>query len=130
MGIMDSIQNTVQSGGQGGGALMAITQLMNQSGGIQGLIQSFQQHGLGNIIQSWIGKGSNLPIEPNQLRTVIGDDRLGHLSQQSGMQSNDLLQKLSQYLPQVVDKLTPDGQVNNDQFSGANLMSMGKNLFH
>jgi uncharacterized protein YidB (DUF937 family) len=130
MGIMDTIQNTVASGSQSTGAIQIVSNLMNQSGGIQGLMQKFQQHGLGNIMQSWIGKGSNLPVEPEQLRPVIGEENLGQMAQQSGLQQGDVLHKLSQFLPQVVDKLTPDGQVQSENFSGSNVLSVAKNLFH
>ena len=62
-------------------------------------------------MNSWIGKGENLPIEPDQLGNVLGGDLLGKLTQQTGMGQGDLLGQLSQLLPQMVDKATPDGAI-------------------
>lgn len=130
MGLMDSIKNTIQSGLQSAGPMEAMMLLLNQSGGIHGLIQSFHQQGLGQIMESWIGTGPNLPIEPKQLQSVIGDERLAQMSQKSGVPSGDLLHQLARNLPQVIDKLTPDGNVQQDRFSGANLLNIGKMFFH
>jgi uncharacterized protein YidB (DUF937 family) len=127
---MDSLKGAAESGSQTAGTMQAVTQLLNQSGGIQGLIQSFEQHGLGHVIGSWTSTGPNLPIEPNQLQNVLGADRVSDLSQKTGLPQNDLLQKLVHFLPLIVDRLTPDGQVKPDQFSGSNLLSLGKSLLH
>jgi len=60
---------------------------------------------------SWVSTGQNLPVSPDQLGSVLGDDLLGQLSQSTGMNGGDLLGQLSQVLPQVVDQLTPNGQM-------------------
>ena len=66
---------------------------------------------MGDVMNSWIGKGENLPIAPDQLGDVLGGDLLGQLTQQTGMGQGDLLGQLSQLLPQMVDKATPDGAI-------------------
>ena len=89
-----------QSGGQGGGL-----------GGLAGLVNKMQQSGLGDVANSWVGTGENQAIAPDQLGQVLGGDMISGLTQQLGMNQGDLLGQLSQMLPQVVDKLTPNGQV-------------------
>lgn len=130
MGIMTAISNKVSQGVPTFGAMDVISHLMNQTGGIQGLIQKFEQQGMGHIMRSWIGNGANLPIDGQQLRAVFGDERITQVAEKSGLQSADILQKLSQHLPQLIDRLTPDGQVHPEKFSGSSLVSMGMSLFH
>ena len=77
------------------------------------LLRQFQQNGFGDIIKSWIGTGRNEAISPTQLRQAIGQDTVNDLSRQTGAPQDDLLSQLSKYLPGVIDKLTPDGQLPN-----------------
>ena len=79
-------------------------------GGLGGLIERFTRSGHGDIINSWVGPGRNHPIAPPQLADALGDDTVDRLSQQTGMPRQDLLSELSQMLPGVVDKLTPQGR--------------------
>lgn len=94
------------SGGAGG--------VQGQFGGLGGLLERFKQNGLDSIINSWIGTGQNQPISPTQLRQALGQDTLNDLSEQTGVPHEDLLSQLSQILPGVVDKLTPNGQLPDD----------------
>lgn len=81
-------------------------------GGLDGLIERMQRGGLGEVAESWISNGQNLPISPEQLKRVLGNDVLEGLAEQFGLGrgSGDVAMQLSQLLPQVVDKLTPGGQ--------------------
>ena len=79
-------------------------------GGLGGLLQQFQGAGMGNLIQSWISTGQNLPINSGQLEQVLGSDTLAQIAQQLGMSSADTAGHLSQALPQIIDMLTPHGQ--------------------
>jgi uncharacterized protein YidB (DUF937 family) len=81
------------------------------SGGLNDLLKQFQQNGQGDVAKSWIGKGPNKSISPNDLATALGADRVNTLVSFSGMSRNDLLSQLSQQLPDVVDRLTPDGRL-------------------
>jgi uncharacterized protein YidB (DUF937 family) len=84
----------------------------NQPGsGIQSLIQSFNNGGLGDIISSWIGTGANLPISTSQIQSVLGHDTIGRLAAQSGLSTDNVRSQLAELLPQVVDKLTPNGEL-------------------
>jgi len=81
------------------------------SGGLGDLLKQFQQNGQGDAANSWVGSGPNKAISPGDLASALGADQLDQLSSQSGLSRDDLLQGLSQYLPKVVDQLTPDGRV-------------------
>ena len=85
------------------------------SGGLNDLLKQFQQSGHTDTANSWVGKGPNKTIAPNDLASALGPDKINALMTQSGMSRNDLLQGLSQYLPQVVDHLTPEGRLPTEQ---------------
>ena len=81
------------------------------SGGLGDLLKQFQQQGQGDTADSWVGKGDNKPIAPGDLGKALGADQLNALMTQTGLSRDDLLQGLSQYLPGVIDHLTPDGRL-------------------
>jgi uncharacterized protein YidB (DUF937 family) len=80
-------------------------------GGIGGLLEKLQNAGHSDIAKSWVGPGQNLPIEPGQLRSALGQSAVSDAAQQAGVTEQDLLSQLSQSLPQLVDKLTPNGRI-------------------
>jgi|RhiMethySRZTD1v2_1073278.scaffolds.fasta_scaffold09834_7 uncharacterized protein YidB (DUF937 family) len=84
-----------------------------QVGGLDVLINQFKKNGLEDVVNSWIGTGQNKAISPSQLRQAIGQDTVNDLSRQTGAPQDDLLSQLSRYLPAVIDKLTPGGQLPN-----------------
>jgi uncharacterized protein YidB (DUF937 family) len=81
------------------------------SGGLGELLQRFQQNGYGDVAGSWVGTGPNQPIAPHELQQALGPDTVNDLSQQTGVPQNDLLSQLSQALPTLVDRLTPQGRI-------------------
>jgi uncharacterized protein YidB (DUF937 family) len=85
------------------------------TGGLGDLVKQFQQTGQGNIVNSWVGRGANQQISPNDLAKALGEDQINTLMSQTGMSREDLLAGLSQQLPQAVDELTPDGRVPTEQ---------------
>jgi uncharacterized protein YidB (DUF937 family) len=122
MGLLDSVLGSVLGGAgaqQGGdnalgqvlGSLLGGQQQGAGGGlaGLVGLVRQFQQGGLGEVVQSWISTGHNLPVSAEQLQQVLGSEQLGALAQQAGLSTGDLARQLSQLLPQVVDRLTPGG---------------------
>ena len=130
MGLLDSVLGSVLGGGQqqaggggGAGALINIVAGMlansqhqgggvgGSGGGLAGLVEQFQRSGLGDVMNSWISTGQNQSISPDQLGGVLGDDMLGKLTQQTGMNPGDLLGQLSKMLPQMVDQATPEGKI-------------------
>lgn len=130
MGLLDSILGSLSGQGTVNPMLEAVMKLVNDPahGGLPGLVQSFQQRGLGGIVDSWVSTGRNLPISPDQLAQGLGSDKLGSLAQSLGMNPGDLSSKLSEILPNVVDKLTPDGQVPESGELGSLLASVTKRL--
>jgi uncharacterized protein YidB (DUF937 family) len=100
-GVQPSSPTTTPSSAQGG----------DLAGGLSGLLNQFQQSGLGNIMKSWIGTGPNQPISPNQLGSALGANIIHALAQKTGMSEQELTSQLSQILPGVVDKLTPNGRL-------------------
>jgi uncharacterized protein YidB (DUF937 family) len=85
------------------------------SGGLNDLLKQFQQAGQGDVTKSWVGTGPNKTISPDDLAKALGGDQISALSAHSGMSRDDLLASLSQYLPQAVDHLTPNGRMPTDQ---------------
>jgi len=94
-------------GGSGVGGLLG--------GGLNELVERFQQSGQGNIADSWVGHGPNKEVAPNQLEQAIGPDVLATLSQQTGLSREEILAKLSKELPTAVDKYTPEGRLPSQQ---------------
>ena len=84
--------------GQGGG-----------SGGLGGLIGKFNKGGMGDVMSSWIGRGQNAAISGDQLSSVLGADTIDQFAAQAGVSHEEAADQLSQMLPEVVDRLTPDG---------------------
>ncbi|NIX76983.1 YidB family protein [Microvirga terricola] len=83
--------------------------------GLGGLVEQFTRSGQGDAVNSWIGPGENKPISSDQLQNVLGPDVINRLQQQTGLPVDQLLNGLSQVLPQVVDKLTPQGRMPTEQ---------------
>jgi uncharacterized protein YidB (DUF937 family) len=80
-------------------------------GGLGGLLNKLQQGGLGNAANSWVGSGQNQPASPGQLGSALGPNIIKTLAQQSGLSEDELTKQLSQVLPGLVDKLTPNGRL-------------------
>ena len=85
------------------------------SGGLGALIDRFRQNGHAQAADSWVGKGPNQPIAPDQLEQAIGPDVMNTLSQQTGLSREELLSRLSRELPNAVDKLTPEGRLPTEE---------------
>lgn len=116
MGFLDSIlggQNT--AGDEPGGPnplLGVITGLLAQSGGLQGLLSKFSQAGHDDKVKSWISTGENEPISPDQVQSTIGHDQINAIAAKLGVDPAQASQLLAKFLPNVVDKLTPNGHVD------------------
>lgn len=118
MGLLDQLGQAA-AGAMGGGdnqnpLMQAVIGLLGQNssvGGLGGLIQTFQKHGLGEIVNSWVGTGKNLPISPDQVQQGLGGDLLKQLAAQAGVSSEAAGGQLANLLPGLVDKLTPEGKM-------------------
>src|SRR3954465_10569763 len=109
MGLFDGVL-----GGIVGGAMASVVNgILEQHGGVQGVVNQFEQNGLGATVRSWVGTGANAPISPDDVHRAIGPELLQQLAAKTGMSVPELTQKLAQVLPQAVDHLTPGGTVPN-----------------
>lgn len=84
--------------------------LVNQSGGLDGLITKFQQGGLGDLISSWVGKGGNLPVNAEQIMQVLGRGQVQQIAEETGTDPQTAANGLADILPKLVDQLTPNGE--------------------
>ena len=110
------------------GMMDVITGLLgNQSGGgggLAGLIANCQNAGLGDIVNSWIGSGRNLPITGEQIQALLGSAQVQAIAQQLGLSPDAASHALAQVLPQAVDHVTPDGELPHND-----LIEQGLSLF-
>lgn len=129
MGLLDVVTGALGGGGQSGGNPMLdiVMQMLannGQSGGLAGLAKTFQDKGLGEQMASWISTGQNLPVSSEQIQSVLGGGQLGAIASQLGMNEQQAAGGLAELLPQVIDKLTPNGQMPQ----GNDLMAQGLEL--
>jgi uncharacterized protein YidB (DUF937 family) len=111
-------RNTATPGGMGdilGGLLGGAGAGSVINGGLGNLLNDLQNSGQGRVAQSWVGRGANEPIEPQDLGRALGADTIDALSARTGLAQDDLLAGLSQYLPQMVDQMTPDGRLPTEE---------------
>jgi len=118
MDILNTIQSALGGGDKKDDLMSSIMNLLGGQGGLQNLISQFDSKGLGDVIGSWVGTGQNKSISPDQLQNVLGSDILGGIASKLGLNVNDLSSQLSNLLPGVVDKLTPEGKVPEGDILG------------
>jgi uncharacterized protein YidB (DUF937 family) len=89
-----------------------------QSGGLQGLIQTFKEKGLGDAMGSWISTGENQAVSGDQIQQVLGGNLIQQIAQQLGSSKSEVSGGLANLLPDIIDKLTPTGKLpEGDQLS-------------
>lgn len=117
MGFLDLIKDAVgkmSAGNTETQSLMnGVTDLLKNRG-ISGLMNDFKNKGLGDIASSWIGTGANQPVSVDQLKSVLGNDKLQNLAKMAGLSEDRASHLLRDVLPGLIDKITPDGQIPND----------------
>jgi uncharacterized protein YidB (DUF937 family) len=107
MGLLDGLLG----GAVGAEMVTAVNALIQQHGGVQGIVTQLEQQGLGGVARSWISNGPNQAISADQVHQVFGSGMITQLAARVGMTPQELAQKLSQALPVAIDKLTPAGTV-------------------
>lgn len=117
MGMLENIAGNL-SGALGSGApkgdlLQEVMGLLTsrQAGGLGGLVEQFKAKGLGNIVNSWVGTGQNMPISPGQVQQGLGADVVSQIAAKVGIPADQASALLARILPQAVDRLTPEGQI-------------------
>jgi uncharacterized protein YidB (DUF937 family) len=119
MGLLDEIVKGVAGKFLGGGAGsqnplldIALNLLSNpQTGGLGGLVETFKNKGLGDIMSSWISTGQNQPISSDQIQQILGSDMIQQFAKKLGASNADVSGGLANLLPDLIDKLTPKGQL-------------------
>lgn len=111
MEILNTVKSVLGDGDKKDDLMSSVMGLLGAQGGLSGLISQFTSKGLGDVIGSWVSTGKNLPVSPDQLKSALGDDAVKNIASKLGMDSNSVTSQLSNLLPQVVDKLTPNGKV-------------------
>lgn len=96
------------------GALTSIIELLNSSqGGADGILGKLKQGGLGDIVDSWIGTGKNKAVKSSQISNALDSEQVGQIAGKLGISENDAAKKIAQYLPTIIDKITPDGNASS-----------------
>lgn len=121
MGVSDSIGNLF---GKGGLDMDNVNALLEQFGGIDGIMSKLQESGLGDHLNSWIGKGENQSVSPDQIKDALGKAHLDQLAQKTGLDTDELADRISTKMPDAIDKLTPNGAVPEGGFDLNSLTKM------
>ncbi len=115
MGLLDGLENQALGSLLGGSsnplASSLLQMIQNQPGGLQGLVQSFHDKGMGGLVSSWISNGPNPPISSDQVHEVLGSDQVKAIAAKAGISPDVAGTAIAQLLPGLVDKLTPNGSV-------------------
>jgi uncharacterized protein YidB (DUF937 family) len=119
VGLFDEIMGQVAGPGGPAGAPANVAQALlgmlseGRAGGLAGLLQGFEQGGLGHLVASWVGGGQNLPVTADQVQGALGADRIQELAQRAGIPPGEASQAIAAVLPAVVDRLTPNGRLDS-----------------
>lgn len=129
MGLLDNLENQglgKMTEGSGSNPLLAglLQMIQNQPGGLQGLVQSFQDKGLGGLVSSWISTGPNPPVSADQVHQALGSEQVKALAAKVGINPDMASAAIAQVLPGLVDKLTPNGTVPDH----SNILEMASSM--
>jgi uncharacterized protein YidB (DUF937 family) len=105
-GGLGDILGGILAGGAAGGGLGNVL-----NDGLGDILKQLQENGHGDTADSWVGHGQNKPIDPRDLETALGRDKMKSLAEQAGMSDIQFMHGLAQGLPQVIDRMTPDGRL-------------------
>ena len=117
MGFFDKIvsvlSNKSSDGTAQGGLFEQVIGLINnpEIGGLPGLISKFEKGGLGEIVSSWVGTGQNAPVSSEQVTSALGTEKIKEIAGKLGIADGQVSGGLASILPQIIDKLTPDGKI-------------------
>ena len=109
--------------------LGGVMSMINSAGGLPAILQQLQASGLGDQVASWIGTGTNHPVSANQLQDALGADNIAQVAQQAGIEPEHAATGLAQLLPQIIDKLTPHGEVPQDDLLAQGMSMLKGKLF-
>ena len=116
-GLVDRVSDL--AGGDSGKKLVeAVSGLIGNSSGLSSLVSNLSQGGLGEQVQSWVGKGSNVAADPEQLASAIGNEKVHEVATEAGVTDEQAKTGIAAVLPQLIDQLTPDGAVPTSGVGG------------
>jgi uncharacterized protein YidB (DUF937 family) len=126
-------QANASAGGMGGGLGSVLGQIFGRSSagtgsGLDSLLEQFQRAGFGNEAQSWVGTGRNEPMPPNALESVFGRDGMAEIARHAGVSEQDASRGLSELMPEVIDRVTPDGRAPDENSLVASVDALIKRL--
>lgn len=114
MGLFSSIAGSVASklaGGENGQIIQLALDILKRHHGVPGVLDKFRQAGCGAEVDSWLSDGPNLPLTPGQVEKTLGLPELADIGSKFGITGQEVADKMARYLPTVVDRLSPNGQV-------------------
>ncbi len=119
-GLVGSVLGKVM--GEKAGMAQVAMEMFNTNGGVGGILEKFKTGGLADAAASWVGTGDNIPVSADQISSVLGNDQIAAMAEKFGIDPATLSAQIAEYLPSVVDKMTPNGAVEAD--SGNTLSSV------
>ena len=119
MGLLDTITQVANSLGQQGGMnqglLKGVMDMLGRSGGLNSILNSLRNSGLEDVVQSWISTGKNKPISTDDLENALGSEKLEEIASKAGIPVNQTSKMLKDLLPNIIDKLSPNGKLSEDE---------------
>lgn len=132
MTLLEDLLGTI-TGGSGKLDSSAIGKLLGdlfeRNGGLEGLMRMFSQSGLGDSFASWVGSGENQAVSAGQLKSTLGHDQLSALAERLGIDPDQTSGILAETLPQVIDRMTPGGELGGRAGRTDDLGSLLADLF-
>jgi len=137
MGLLDQLAGTVMGATNAqqqdpvpqGNLIGGVMGMIDSAGGLPALLQKLKDSGLQDQVASWIGTGANQPVSSDQIEQALGEDQIQQIAQQAGVAPEQATSGLAQLLPQVIDKLTPGGELPNNDVVAQGLNMLKGKLF-
>lgn len=116
MGLFDSVASAVlgQVMNEKGDMAKIAMEMFNQYGGLGGIVSKFQEGGLADVVATWVAKGENAPVSSNQITEILGSGAITDMATKFGISPEMLSSKIAEHLPSMVDKMTPNGEINSN----------------
>ncbi len=128
MGMLDGLIGSVLGKvmGEKAGMAQVAMEMFNTNVGVGGILEKFKTGGLADAAASWVGTGDNIPVSADQISSVLGNDQIAAMAEKFGIEPATLSAQIAEYLPSVVDKMTPNGAVEADS---GNILSSVLGMF-
>ena len=128
MGMLDGLVGSVLGKvmGEKAGMAQVAMEMFNTNGGVGGILEKFKTGGLADAAASWVGTGDNIPVSADQISSVLGNDQIAATAEKFGIDPATLSAQIAEYLPSVVDKMTPNGAV---EANSGNILSSVLGMF-